>query len=162
MSTTFLPHRVVRWSSENCAPAGAPPIRATVPRMPAEPAACSRRGCPCSQAEVGRAAADLVDGGDRVRDVIRRYSLGRHASQNPDRPQRHLGRIQRRRPGGGIQSHGRLLAAAGTDNMVRLWNPATGVQIRTLTGHTKEIFGVASSPDGYLLASGGLDPAVRL
>src|SRR6201996_8403886 len=40
MPTIFLPHRGDRWSRENDAPAGAPPIRATVPRIPTESAAC--------------------------------------------------------------------------------------------------------------------------
>jgi hypothetical protein len=37
---TFLPQSVDMWSRENDAPAGAPPISVTVPRMPTESAAC--------------------------------------------------------------------------------------------------------------------------
>jgi uncharacterized caspase-like protein/Tol biopolymer transport system component len=57
---------------------------------------------------------------------------------------------------------GRLLASAGEDKTVRLWNPATGQQLRTITGHTDWVKSVAFSPDGRLLASVGGDKTVRL
>src|SRR4029077_11431239 len=34
-----------------------------------------------------------------------------------------------------FSSDGRLLATAGGDSTARLWNPATGEHLRTLTGH---------------------------
>jgi len=57
---------------------------------------------------------------------------------------------------------GRLLASAGADGMVRLWDPATGGQVRELTGHTGGVLAVAFAPDGRLLASAGADGTVRL
>jgi WD40 repeat protein len=57
---------------------------------------------------------------------------------------------------------GTRLASAGKDRTVRLWDAATGREIRTLTGHAKSVLSVAFSPDGKLLASGGQDFTLRL
>src|SRR5205807_2550795 len=59
---------------------------------------------------------------------------------------------------------GKLLATGGGDNMVRLWNPATGNHVAILhaSGGKYGAHGVAFSRDGKLLASGGGDGTVRL
>jgi WD40 repeat protein len=58
---------------------------------------------------------------------------------------------------------GNLLATAGQDGTVRLWNPDTGDPVgRPLTGHTAPVESVAFSPDGNLLATAGQDGTVRL
>ena len=57
---------------------------------------------------------------------------------------------------------GRLLASAGEDKTVRLWDPAAGQETHTLTGHTDLVFSVAFSRGGRLLADAGGDMIVRL
>jgi WD40 repeat protein len=48
------------------------------------------------------------------------------------------------------------------DNTVRLWDVASGKDIRTLTGHSEEVKCIVFSPDGKTLASGSGDYTVRL
>jgi hypothetical protein len=57
---------------------------------------------------------------------------------------------------------GRRLASAGQDQTVRVWDAATGQELRTLQGHTRDVRGVAFSPDGRRLASAGADSTVRV
>ena len=51
---------------------------------------------------------------------------------------------------------GSLLASAGCDRTVKLWDVASGRLLRSLP-HGDEVMTVAFSPDGTLLASGGYD-----
>jgi len=51
----------------------------------------------------------------------------------------------------------RWLASGGKDNLIKIWDLATGNVLRTLYGHTSNVNALAVSPDGKLLASGGGD-----
>jgi WD40 repeat protein len=57
---------------------------------------------------------------------------------------------------------GRHLASGAEDKTVRLWDAASGVELRCLRGHEGGVRRVAFSPDGRQLASGAYDKTVRL
>src|SRR6266852_8109281 len=51
----------------------------------------------------------------------------------------------------------RWLASGGKDNVIKIWDLATGNVLRTLYGHTSNVNALAVSPDGKVLASGSGD-----
>src|SRR5262249_34517651 len=51
----------------------------------------------------------------------------------------------------------RWLASGGKDNVITIWDLATGNLLRTLYGHASDVDALAVSPDGQLLASGSGD-----
>ena len=57
---------------------------------------------------------------------------------------------------------GRLLASAGSDNTVALWEVGGGRLLASLEGHSSWVYAVAFSPDGKLLATGSGDGTARL
>ena len=48
---------------------------------------------------------------------------------------------------------GKLLATGSADSQVKLWEAATGREVRTLKGHAEEVQCVRFSPDGTTLAT---------
>jgi WD40 repeat protein len=57
---------------------------------------------------------------------------------------------------------GRTLASSSHDGAVKIWDAATGREVRTLRGHMGTVTGVAYSRDGRALASAGWDQTVKL
>lgn len=59
---------------------------------------------------------------------------------------------------------GRILASAGNDGVIRLWNPITGRPLgqRLPFGSRPKILALASDPNGTTLVSGGSDGDVRV
>ena len=57
---------------------------------------------------------------------------------------------------------GRWLASASWDKTIKLWDVATGYEVRTFSGHTNGVDSVVFSPDGRWLASGSGDKTVKL
>jgi WD40 repeat protein/uncharacterized caspase-like protein len=57
---------------------------------------------------------------------------------------------------------GRTLASGSADNTIKLWDVASGRELRDLAGHTGYVTSVAISPDKRTLASGSLDYTIKL
>jgi WD40 repeat protein len=57
---------------------------------------------------------------------------------------------------------GRRLAGASLDNMVKVWDPATGQELLTLRGHKGPVRVVAYSRDGRRLATASTDQTAKL
>jgi WD40 repeat protein len=56
----------------------------------------------------------------------------------------------------------RTIATGGRDNMVRLWDVATGQLVREYVGHTNTIWHLAFAPDGNTILSSSFDRSARL
>jgi WD40 repeat protein len=56
----------------------------------------------------------------------------------------------------------KLLATAGSDRTIKLWDLLRGRELLTLQGHTDSVTGLAFSPDRKLMVSTGADKTIRL
>jgi WD40 repeat protein len=57
---------------------------------------------------------------------------------------------------------GKWIATAGRENVIHLWDAATGKPAKNLTGHTGKINSLKFSPDNTRLASGSADKTLRV
>jgi len=55
-----------------------------------------------------------------------------------------------------------MLASSSADTTIKLWDVASGRNVRTLRGHADKVNSVAFSPNGYILASGSHDCTIKL
>jgi murein L,D-transpeptidase YafK len=61
-----------------------------------------------------------------------------------------------------LSADGRQAISGGQDNLVRLWDVATGLLLRTFDSQANSISAVAFSPDGRQILTGGDDKLLRL
>ena len=89
-----------------------------------------------------------------------RVSLSRNEEQPPQVLQGHTGYVFSI----AFSPDGRTLASGGRDkeNSIKLWDVATGRELRKMNAYTRQVHSVAFSPDGRILASGNSDNTIKL
>jgi WD40 repeat protein len=85
----------------------------------------------------------------------------------PAPPTEKVGEVRRFGWGHAIQGaafspDGRLVALGGEDGSVRLWDPASGKEVRRLPDHAGRAYAVTFTPDGKGVVSAGRDAVLRL
>jgi dipeptidyl aminopeptidase/acylaminoacyl peptidase len=90
----------------------------------------------------------------------------RPRSDVPDEPLPH-GALARFRHDGAVNGvaflpGGKQVMSGSADGAVRVWDAATGAEVRRLPGYEGQVGTVAASPNGKWVAAGGSDRAVRL
>lgn len=90
---------------------------------------------------------------------VRVWAIGDRLNKDPDHDQR---ASQGELLGVAFSADSRLLASAGSDGTVKLWNPETGDLLATCRGHQGDARDVAFCPDGQRMASCGKDGRVLI
>ena len=57
---------------------------------------------------------------------------------------------------------GKTIASGSYDNTIKLWDAASGKELKTMFGHSNWVLSVSFSPDGKTIASGSWDGTVKL
>ena len=57
---------------------------------------------------------------------------------------------------------GTLLASAGEDQGIRIWDWKNGTTLAVLRGHTRQVNSIVFSPDGSSLASASDDGTIKI
>ncbi|MEH2240517.1 WD40 repeat domain-containing protein, partial [Nostoc sp.] len=57
---------------------------------------------------------------------------------------------------------GQQLASASVDKTIKIWDVSSGQLLKTLTGHSSEVYSVAYSPNGQQLASASVDKTIKI
>jgi WD40 repeat protein/serine/threonine protein kinase len=97
--------------------------------------------------------------GGRQTVRVSRETGGRAAAPAPDtRFRGHTGPVRCL----AISSDGKRALSGGDDKTLRLWDLASGVELRRFDGHTDAVMAVAFDANGRRAVSGGADRAVRL
>ena len=99
---------------------------------------------------------DVTTGKERLR---RRAHEGK---EDHDWVQSEIGKCKKGGKWVTFSPDGKVLASAGSDDKIILWDAATGKEIGRFEGHTDSVFCVAFSPDGKTLASASADKSVLL
>ncbi|KAL7904675.1 WD40-repeat-containing domain protein [Trichoderma velutinum] len=73
-----------------------------------------------------------------------------------------LGQLVSLLPSKGEKDDATVIASGSQDRTVKLWDPETGLCIKTLEGHTGEIWSVAWAPDQKHVASASDDSSVKI
>jgi WD40 repeat protein len=61
-----------------------------------------------------------------------------------------------------FSADGNRLVSGSSDGSIRIWNAATGLLVKVLTGHNSSVHSVSTSSDGTRIVSGSLDKTVRI